>query len=207
MVYRTGAQRDMSAMAWWLIPIGILTATLILLFGSPDEADESLVVTESGTGYQRVRLPLLDETAGELSSQFRPLSSQHHQKLLSRLEQFRSEYRPAAPRLEVWAKPGLESRSKVASQLGDDLSRHELGKATQELAMPAATITSPLVLVCAEKDKGIARQLLAALSVYLTGEVELHFDDTVSLSEMKLYLLGEPLFSTQGTAVFRPSSD
>lgn len=207
MLYGAGARRDMSAMAWWLIPIGILTATLILLFGTPEKSEEFLVVTESGADYQRVRLSYVDEPAGELNNQFRPISSQRHQKLLGRLEQFRADYRPAAPRLEVWAKPGLESRGKVAAQLGGDLSRHELGKATQELAMPAATMTAPLVLVCAEKDKDIAHQLLAALSVYLTGEVELHFDDTVSLSEMKLYLLGEPLFSDQGTTVFSPSSD
>ncbi len=202
MGYGSSARRDMSAMAWWLIPLGIMITVLILLFGKPEEPEKSLVVTESTADYQRVRLPYVGDATGDLDRQFRPLSSKRHENLQSQLKQFRADYRPAAPRLQVWAKPELANRVKVAEQLGRDLSKHELGKKVEKLPEPPTTVTAPLLLVCAEEDKRIAQQLLAALSVYLTGEVELYFDDTTSLSEMKLYLLGDPAFDRQGVAVF-----
>ncbi len=204
MIYWLVNRRNIKPLAWGLIPLAIVVAILLLFFRAPEEQQRNLPeVIGQGPGFVQLHLaqvPIADREA--LSDQFRPLSAARRDRLLSHLASFRAEYRQSAPLLRVWARPGRENRRRVAEQLGNSLAQLELGGMAREAPATVPAGGAPLVLVCAQRDQQIARELLGALSVYLAGEVELRFDESTTLGSLALYVLGDPAFNAEGVAFF-----
>ncbi len=206
MIYWLISRQNLKYLAWGLIPLAAVIAILLLFFRVPPEQQLPLPeVIEQGPDYLQVQLgDGSPTTIGNLREQFVPLAATRRDRLLNRLSEFRAKYKQSSPRLRVWARPGLDSRRRLAESLGGSLAQVGLGHRIDVLPGPLPTTEIPVVLVCAERDRRIARRLLAALSLQLSGPVELRFDDTVNLDRMALYLLGEPGFTAEGVALFGP---
>lgn len=204
MLYRLASRQNVKHLAWGLLPLAALVVGLIVIFGVPDERRlPAPAITERGEGHMRLQLGQAAKADGrELSSQFIPLSSDRRDQLLNRLSKFRAQYKQSAPQLRVWAPPASKNAQRVAGQLGSSLAQLGLGKTLRQAPGPVPDSDAPMLLIGTEKDQNIIRQLLTALSFHLAGDMEVRFDDTVSLDNLILYLPGEPRFTPEGVAYF-----
>lgn len=204
MLYGLVSRQNVKHLAWGLLPLAVLVVGLIVIFGVPEDRRlSSPTITERGESYMHLQLGQAVKADGmELSSQFTPLSSDRRDQLLNSLSRFRAQYKQSAPQLRVWAPPGSENAQRVARQLGTSLAQLGLGKTVRRAPGPVPDSDAPMVLMGTEKDQNIIRQLLTALSFHLAGDMEVRFDDTVSLDNLILYLPGEPRFTPEGIAYF-----
>lgn len=193
----------------WLL-LALLVALLLLMFlvrgwnGGPEPV---LEVVASGPGWHRVMVAReggIADTGKPLSDDFVVISSDNRERVLQNLGRFRADYKQLAPFLWVSAPPGIESRTRVADQLGSVLARYGLGRTRSEAVSPPLAIKpgASLALICDRRHMEIAHRLLQALSPYLRGEVLIQFDDALNIDNMQLLIGGSPRFAADGTAIF-----
>ncbi|MBR9912887.1 MAG: hypothetical protein GYB33_21305 [Gammaproteobacteria bacterium] len=181
---------------WLLLGTGLLGC-------SGDDPNLPEVLSSSAQGEH---LLLHSDPRGPWQPGFVAVSSIKREQVLQSLGVLQAKYKQLRPELRVWAQPGLPSRTRVARQLAEVLGQNNLGRWLDSAEPPALAgeLEGAVILRCAEADREIARQLLGALSPYLTGRVYLTFTESTAAHEMELYLLGTPYFDEQGLVTFDP---
>ncbi len=196
---------NMSSYAWLLLPLLAAVVGLIVLFHDPDSpAPAPLEIVERSAAGAKVYMAGPAASNGSWDSV--PVSGQSRQKVFENLRDFRAVYKQASVQMSV--VPAGEGAREVARRLGSALSHYALGGVGDADSAPAATppgvedLPPVMLLFCAERDSGIALELLAALEPYLAGPVTLVWDDALRIDQLRLEIRGVPRFADNGEALF-----
>lgn len=194
---RGNPSRSIAPLAWFLIPLLLFIAILIYFFGDtePQSADIHLLeVAPSGEG---VWLGSPNEPDWVWSESYVAPSEEVRAQLLQNLARFRGERAQQGIQLAVTASADNEAGARAAQQLGTALGQYGLGRTARASGeSDNATIS---ILRAPPRDRGMARQLLAALSPYLRGEIWVQYDESISTRSMTLHLADQQLFGEDGT--------
>lgn len=202
-------RRSLSKLAWGLIPLTLIVATL-LLFRQPDTGNTAAI--EVVTTYPGAQLLAVNPTLrrDDADGQFVAPDSARRNRVLQRLGQFRADYRQAAPFLTISHSPGSPGRQQFAAEVAGALAQHDLGATgtapnlTNDAIMDeTGDGQADMRVRAARRDRNIVRELLWALSPYYSGRVLLVFDDSVRLDNLSLHIGGNPVFTREGVAVFQ----
>ncbi|QIB64348.1 hypothetical protein [Kineobactrum salinum] len=195
-------RRSLSKLAWGLIPLALIVATLLLLrpSGSDDgSADISLVASYPDAELWAVNPGLRPGAAGQ---EFVAPNSARRNRVLQRLGQFRADYRQSAPFLTISHSAGSPARRQFARELAGVLAQHDLGAAGAGPAPAEAEREADIIVRAARRDQNIVRALLQALSPYYSAHVLLLFDESIRLDRLSLHIAGDPTFTREGLAIF-----
>tara|TARA_R110002049_G_scaffold108853_15_gene257434 strand:- start:3237 stop:3908 length:672 start_codon:yes stop_codon:yes gene_type:complete len=196
--------RGYAAIAWWLIPLGLLIALIIVLFGSekPD-IDAELTVTPLSAQMERVTIGervIPGVPNSRLASGYIPPDQSLKDRVLQRLREFQVDFRQSAPAITVVAVPASEERQQLAAELTKLFAQARLGGTQQTNAPPAVIDQSraDIVLHVRQSDRDIAHQLLVALSPYLQGSFLLVFNAQNNLDSLLMVVQRTPQFRGDG---------
>lgn len=189
--------RSIAPLAWFLIPLFLLIALLIYFFGDTTSQTDELHLMEVSPSGEGVWLGSPDEPDWVWSESYVAPSETVRSQLLQRLARFRGERVQQGIQLTVTASADNEAGTRVAQQLGAALGQYGLGQS----ARPPAETASPTISVlrAPPRDRGLAKQILAALSPYLRGNIWIQYDENFSTRSMTLHLADEQLFGEDGT--------
>jgi len=195
-----------SNIAWFLLPVALLSGLLILLFDTSairTSQPQVLGRPAPGTELVSIRAPATT-SAGDSVADYVPPDELIHRQVLEKLRLFRTEFRQMAPGVTVSAAPGSAGRNMVAKTLSKFLASAEFATGTGEpstTALPEQA-GADLLLYTREENREIVFQFLTALSPYLNGRVLLVFDHRATLGRLYLVVAGTPRFASNGRVVF-----
>lgn len=187
--------RSIAPLAWWLIPLFLFIGILIYFFGDFDGARSGLLDMHRAPSGEQVWLGDSNIPDQSWSESFVAPSEEVRARLLQNLSRFRGERVQQGIELEILAS--AETGHQVAQQLGSALGHYGMGKATRRSGEASAVPFT--TLRAAPRDRGMARELLAALSPYLKGDIWIQYDESVNTRTMTLLLADDPLFGHDGT--------
>lgn len=194
---RGNPSRSIAPLAWLLIPLFLFIAIVIYFFGDTTPQSTDLHLMEVSPSGEGVWLGDPDEPDWVWSESHVAPSEAVRSQLLQRLARFRGEHPQQGVQLMVTASASNEAGLRVAEQLGTALGQYGLGQTTR----PPAEAGSPTISILRAPpgDRGMARQLLAALSPYVRGEIWVQYDESISTRSMTLHLADQQLFGEDGT--------
>ena len=160
-------------------PAGGITQTMVNSPGA-SQAGRDIIITNPGVDYVDPDQTVRDE-------------------LTAALVTLRAKY--ANQRINVMVAPeaGSSQRKSIGKFIGEHLKATDLGYFPKGSTFMGNFTDAPLTVVCGPADVPIAKDVLSALSSYLSVKPLIQPDDRFSNGNMELYIYGQPTFKQNGS--------